>query len=78
MMNSIITEGYSLVAVGEHYINEAADVVQTLRKFDDNRPVSLISHAENSECALNCRYLFTFRGKFQCSWSFSTGTILIV
>lgn len=40
---SISQEGYLLVAVGSHYIDEAVDLVQSLRAFKDARPVSLVT-----------------------------------
>lgn len=47
------TEGYILVAVGEHYIEESCDFIKTLRKFNDLRPVSVLTVEKDIEFALS-------------------------
>lgn len=46
-----MTEGYVLFGVGKKYIDECRLLVNTLRKQNDNRPVSIVTDPEDREYA---------------------------
>ena len=46
-----MAEGYFLMGFGEKYIDESQKMVETLKKFDDLRPVALMTHKENIKYA---------------------------
>jgi hypothetical protein len=46
-----LTQGYFLIALGKHYIDECEKLVQTIRKQGDTRPVALLIHPEDESYA---------------------------
>jgi hypothetical protein len=44
-----MTRGYLLLAFGRYYIDEASNLVRTLRKFGDEYPVSILCNREDIE-----------------------------
>lgn len=58
-----MTQGYLLVALGKRYIDECVLLVNTIRKQGDNRPVSLLIHADDTEYA-SSKGLFDFLPHF--------------
>lgn len=46
-----MTKGYFFIALGEYYINECELLLNTIRKQNDNRPVSLLIHPKDKEYA---------------------------
>lgn len=43
------TEGYVLIGIGEKYLKLVNNLVDSLRKFGDNRPVHIISEVDESD-----------------------------
>lgn len=52
-----MTQGYFLVALGRQYIDECVLLTKTIRKQDDQRPVSLLIHQDDLEYA-NSKNMF--------------------
>jgi hypothetical protein len=46
-----MSQGYFYIALGKQYIDECELLVNTIRKNEDNRPVSLLIHKEDEEYA---------------------------
>lgn len=48
-----MSQGYFYIALGKQYIDECVLLVNTIRKQNDNRPVSLLIHKEDEEYAIS-------------------------
>lgn len=46
-----MSQGYLLLALGKKYIKECSYLANTIRKNNDNRPISLLIHPEDEEYA---------------------------
>lgn len=46
-----MSQGYFLIALGKRYIDECKFLLNTIKKSNDNRPVSLLIHAEDENYA---------------------------
>lgn len=51
-----MSQGYFFIALGKQYIDECVLLVDTIRKNNDSRPVSLLIHEEDAEYAKDKGY----------------------